>query len=270
MRKKFFFLLFVLIVTILAASPTMAAFLYEPYKITTSIPGTDIVAGNSIDSITIQQYIVSIYTGALALVGLTAFIMIVYWGFVYTLSGGNASKKADAMGGLRDAVVGIILLLGGYLILNFVNPDLVKLQPLGSDESGQSYLPVLDSINKPPTGGSGGGLSCNANKQCVAGGGGATCTADAQCVAGGAKADGSSCQDYSECLSLNCDPTSKKCAPKKNNGIACQFPYECKSLYCDTASKTCLPQFIVDAGQSCDGYITQCKGTLQCISNKCQ
>jgi len=58
--------------------------------------------------------------------GVFAFAMIVFAGFEYTTSGGNTSKQKDAQEKIIGAIVGIILLFSFYIILNTINPDILK------------------------------------------------------------------------------------------------------------------------------------------------
>ena len=69
------------------------------------------------------------YQIALALVGVAAFGTMVYGGILYTISAGNSSKQQDAIGYLTSAALGVVLLLGAYLLLYTINPDLTNLTP---------------------------------------------------------------------------------------------------------------------------------------------
>lgn len=123
------------------------------YTITTSLPGVEnIVAGNSASGITIAGYVAAIYKGALALVGFVAFVAIVYWGFVYTLSAGNTSRTSDATKGITQAIQGLVLLLAGYLILNFVNPALVNIQQTDTSLSNIKSIDKPDKSGETPGG----------------------------------------------------------------------------------------------------------------------
>jgi len=67
------------------------------------------------------------YQIALAFVGVTAFGVIVFAGINYTLSAGNSSKQKDSIDWITSASLGIVLLLGAYLLLYTINSDLVSL-----------------------------------------------------------------------------------------------------------------------------------------------
>lgn len=150
-RMKYLIVPFFCVAAVLLVLPaTSLALGYdESYKITTSLPGTDIVRGGSIKGITLASYIATLYRGALALVGLVAFIMIVYWGFIYVFAAGNTSKTADAKSGIFQAILGIILLLAGFLILQFINPDLANIQVLNNRLNDPNLIPNI--TNKPTT-----------------------------------------------------------------------------------------------------------------------
>lgn len=66
---------------------------------------------------------------AFKLAGVFAFAMIVFAGFEYTTSGGNTSKQKDAQERIVSAIIGIILLFSFYIILNTINPDILKSPP---------------------------------------------------------------------------------------------------------------------------------------------
>lgn len=99
------------------------------YEIITSLPGTEITKDTPVgDNITLQKYIQQIYLFALGIVGLVAVVAIVFWAFMYIMAAGNPSKMSDAMGGIKDAVLGLVLMLLAALILGLINPKLVTLR----------------------------------------------------------------------------------------------------------------------------------------------
>lgn len=78
------------------------------------------------DQQNLPAFISSIYSFALTIVGIVIFVRILYAGFLLLTAAGNASKITDAKTKITNAVVGTILLFAAYLILNVINPDLVK------------------------------------------------------------------------------------------------------------------------------------------------
>ena len=79
----------------------------------------------------VPQFIKYIFVFSLGIVGLVGLIAIIIAGFKYVTSVGDPNKAAEAKGGISSALLGILLLLGSYLILNAINPDLLKLKITG-------------------------------------------------------------------------------------------------------------------------------------------
>lgn len=92
----------------------------------------------------LAEYIGGLYVYALTIVGVVALGAIIFWGVVYTLSAGMVSKKQDAVDGITQAVYGLLLLLGAYLILYTINPSLVLLR-----EPDASTLKTIEQRTSP-------------------------------------------------------------------------------------------------------------------------
>lgn len=76
----------------------------------------------------LPQFIKYIFIFSLGAVGLIGFTAVILAGFSYTTSAGNPQKAAHAKDQMLSALLGMLLLLGSYVILNMVNPDLLKLK----------------------------------------------------------------------------------------------------------------------------------------------
>ena len=110
--------------------------------ISMNIPGT---APNS--SSTPGAFVANFYQFALMIAGVLAFGVIVYGGVKYMTSAGNPSGQGDAKEWIEAALLGLLLLVGAYFILNVVNPQLTNL----------ALPPVTPvKITAAPTTGSGG------------------------------------------------------------------------------------------------------------------
>lgn len=72
-------------------------------------------------------WVSNLYQFALLASGLLAFGVIVYHGFKYTLNPGGHAAQSDAREGITQALLGLLLLLGAYVILRTINPSLVSL-----------------------------------------------------------------------------------------------------------------------------------------------
>lgn len=60
--------------------------------------------------------------------GILAAVMIIFGGYKYITSFGNASRMADAKNTISEALFGVVLLLGSYIILYTINPNLISLR----------------------------------------------------------------------------------------------------------------------------------------------
>ena len=59
--------------------------------------------------------------------GLAAFVMITWQGIQYLTSAGNPGKMADAMDGIKNALLGLVIVLASFLILQVISPEFTML-----------------------------------------------------------------------------------------------------------------------------------------------
>lgn len=102
------------------------------------------------------EYISTLYTFSLGLGAFLAMTMIIVGAVRYTIAAGNSSQQGDAKDQITNAVYGLILLFGAYLVLQILNPKLVELknpdvspiegpQPATSPSSGNINLSINGS-----------------------------------------------------------------------------------------------------------------------------
>lgn len=107
-------------------------------------------------------YIARLYQFALMLSGMLAFGMIIFGAVQYTVSAGNTAQQSDARDRITQALWGVALLLGAYLILYTIDPKLTSLTE-----------PKLEIIKVPPLNQSRAvgveGSSCQATADCGSG-----------------------------------------------------------------------------------------------------
>lgn len=103
------------------------------------------------DSLTIL--IKYFYEWGISLGGLAVFVILVIAGFQYLTSAGNAAKMSDAMGRIRSASFGLILLLGSVLLLNTINPQLTQLRIPQLDPQTQGATSTFGIIPTSDPGG---------------------------------------------------------------------------------------------------------------------
>lgn len=127
------------------------------------------------------EIVKNIYNFALMLGGILAFGMIVYGAVKYTMSGGNPSGQSDARDIITQALLGLLLLMGAFIVLNLINPSLTRLN-----------LPVLGPVAAPKEGpqpAASGGYGCDV-----------TVNGQAQRFCGSR----SDCSDISQCAGQAC------------------------------------------------------------------
>ncbi len=79
------------------------------------------------DASDLTIFIRYLYEWGIALGGLAAFIALIIAGFQYLTSVGDPARMKEAMDRIKSAFLGLVLLLGSWLILNTINPQLTTL-----------------------------------------------------------------------------------------------------------------------------------------------
>ncbi len=82
----------------------------------------------------IPQYIVRFYQFGVGIAGILAVGMIVVGAIYRTISAGSQDKIREGNDMIKNAIWGIVLLLGSYIILQTINPRLVSLEILGVNQ----------------------------------------------------------------------------------------------------------------------------------------
>lgn len=97
---------------------------YEPLS---PVPGI-----NPGENISLPAYINSVLVLVISIAAMLAVLRIVTGGFKYMIEE-SISAKGEARGVIVGAVVGLILLLGSWIILNTINPAILNLESLKFD-----------------------------------------------------------------------------------------------------------------------------------------
>jgi hypothetical protein len=138
----------------LTALPAKAADLKEcpddAIKLSTYIPGLEKCIKKGIPLISndetyyyiqnLAEYIVILYDFALAASGILALVMITFGGYLWLTAGGNPSRVGKAKEFIVSAITGLILALGAFTILYFINPKIVS--PNLSVAQTEPILPI--------------------------------------------------------------------------------------------------------------------------------
>jgi len=79
-------------------------------------------------SSSIAQYLVNIYRFGLGIAGILAVGMIVTGAIYMTVSSSSVDKKSEGRDMITNALIGVALLFGSYILLNTINPELITLK----------------------------------------------------------------------------------------------------------------------------------------------
>jgi len=91
-------------------------------------------------STTIAGYAVYIFKLSLIIAAILAFAVLIYGGFRYVTSAGNPLAMDDAKKWIWGGIIGLILLLCSWLILNIISPEFLQPKVEELKETGGIYL----------------------------------------------------------------------------------------------------------------------------------
>ena len=97
-----------------------SAFAYTPLESLPNVTGKE--------TVTLGGYLSNIYALGIGLAGVLAVLMIVIGGIQYVGSGMSPSGKNDARDRITNAILGLLLALHSWIILNTIDPNLVSLK----------------------------------------------------------------------------------------------------------------------------------------------
>lgn len=108
-----------------------------------------------------SAYLQTIINIAIQFVGVVSVIMLIWGGLEYVLSSVSEAAKKDAKDRITNSILGLIIALSGYLILNTINPNLTSLTlpPVQNPSKGATTASngiddaikgANDFINPPP------------------------------------------------------------------------------------------------------------------------
>lgn len=113
---------------------------FTPPDLQIDIPGLNLIAkdvdcslvdGNYICRIPwLGQYITAIYKYGLSVVSILAAIVLMAGGVMWLISRGDASRVTQAKEMIIGSVTGLIILVGSYVLLVQINPELVNFNPI--------------------------------------------------------------------------------------------------------------------------------------------
>ncbi len=93
----------------------------------------------------VTELVAYFYQWGIALGGLVAFIALIIAGFHYLTSVGDPTKMKEATDRIKSVFLGLALLLGSFLILHTINPELTVLRPVVFDPG--AAFPLCETDN---------------------------------------------------------------------------------------------------------------------------
>ncbi|MBI4919810.1 hypothetical protein HY838_00710 [Candidatus Azambacteria bacterium] len=119
-NKKILLIVFILI----ACFMPLVASVQAQVRLETGLPGVPVIpAGQELPS-----YINYLFIFGLGLITFFALGFMTIGGVMYILAAGNIAKVEDAKDMIKQALLGLGLMLVSYLLLRTINPDLVNLR----------------------------------------------------------------------------------------------------------------------------------------------
>ncbi|MCK5510508.1 hypothetical protein KAI65_03120 [Candidatus Parcubacteria bacterium] len=104
----------------------------EPYKFQVPIGDLDEITFEKKGTTKpIADYIQAIYKYAIGVVAILATVVMMIGGVVWITAGGNQNRVGEAKQYISGSLTGLVLVFCSYMILNTINPDLVKFKPVG-------------------------------------------------------------------------------------------------------------------------------------------
>lgn len=107
-----------------------------------TVPVGTYVAGKTTSDL-LAKYIKAFYNYGLAVAGILAAIVLMAGGVLWLTSAGNDAKVTQAKELISGSVIGAVILFGSWIILNTVNPDLLKLKVISITMLQEIKLPTV-------------------------------------------------------------------------------------------------------------------------------
>lgn len=130
--KKCLAIIFLVIILFALANSSQAVTIVKDYP---EIRGA-VRPGEAGQGQELPQFIKYIFMFSLGIVGLVGMVAVIMGGFDYVTSSGNPQKAAEGKNKIVSALLGLLLLLGSWILLNLVNPDLLRLGITGEIATG--------------------------------------------------------------------------------------------------------------------------------------
>lgn len=96
------------------------------------------------------EYIEGVYRYAVGIAGIFAVALIMWGGMKWIFAGGDTGKIGEAKKTINNAVIGLVLVLGSYLLLYTINPETVRFKALKLAAIKREALQEIDEGDPLP------------------------------------------------------------------------------------------------------------------------
>jgi len=122
------------------------------FKPSVTIPGTIFTAGKEIEITgeSFAQYVSGFYKFFVGFMVVVAVVMIMWGGFKRIMAAGSAEKTKDANDTIFAAIIGLVITLISYTLLNLINPQLVNLKTLAIQSIKAEEFSIRPGILENP------------------------------------------------------------------------------------------------------------------------
>ena len=111
-----------------------------------------------VDNTDLFDCVNQLYKYALIIASITAVFMIIIAGYMYIFSGGDSGKVSSAKSFITTSLLGITVLLTGFLLLKQINPNLLSIKNITPGQISQRDWGKIDDDWDYGAGGTGGNL----------------------------------------------------------------------------------------------------------------
>jgi lysylphosphatidylglycerol synthetase-like protein (DUF2156 family) len=89
-----------------------------------------------------SEFIIWLYYLIVIIASAAAFVIIIWGGIEYLTSAGNPSRRQSGLNWIKDALIGLVIVLIAYVVLQTISPRLVEVPDLVVPDDPTGQLPV--------------------------------------------------------------------------------------------------------------------------------
>src|SRR3989338_6786812 len=104
------------------------------------------------DDQNISQLVAWTYYAMIGIAGLAAFVMLVWGGVQWLVSGAIPSQLSAAKEKIQNAILGILLIFGSFIIIQLINPEVGTIGNFEISATQSNFSPQDIVLSRPPVG----------------------------------------------------------------------------------------------------------------------